>query len=133
MRKGMLWKLVAGGSAVGIGAAAGVAAAGTNATPQPVELGETADTTTLDIEGGPVAVATPSPGGDSLDDGNGGASVDTSGSADTSGTDTPAGMDTSGSADTSGTDTADAVDTSDDGGNSGPGGADDPADSPDDR
>lgn len=50
MRKGKLWKLVAGGSAIGIGAAAGMATAGTNAPPRPVELGDTGGATTLDIE-----------------------------------------------------------------------------------
>src|SRR5688500_16948105 len=92
-----LWKMVAGGSALGIGAAAGTTAQGTMQDPQPIELAGGSRATTLDIEGKQVTVDAR---GDSLDDSTSAAATDTAGS-DLS-ADTNQSADTSGTADTSG-------------------------------
>ena len=69
MKRGKLWKLIAGGSAIGIGAG-GMATAGAGAPSEPAEVTDAEDTTLL-LEGYPVLVSAQGALDDSLDDANG--------------------------------------------------------------
>jgi hypothetical protein len=134
-----LLALLAGGSAVGVGAATAGVTAQESPTPNPVQLGTQStpspDSSSLDIEGDQVRVeASPSPLDDILD------SVNTAGSADSPGTESPD-ADTAGTGSAQSVDSPDTADTGDndspDVDNSGPGsqssgpGNADSADSPD--
>lgn len=142
-----LLALLAGGSAVGVGAATAGVTAQESPTPDPVQLGiqsTPSPDSSLDIEGDQVRVeASPSPLDDILDSANTGGSPDTAGtgssqsvgtaSSDTSGTESAQSAQTPDTPDTADTGDNDSPDVDNSGPgsqNSGPGNAES-ADSPD--